>query len=126
VGTTSATVADTQGMPLVIRFYRPTFVAPKATVVIKPRAGYVSTTGESIRQNLAEYFTALAIGEDILLSKLYTPINAAEPTDGKRTFDVIGLTVAREGEQMAAANLILGFTEMAVGVVDNITVTVEV
>ncbi len=125
LGTSSATVTDKNGMPKVIRFHYSSAVAVASAVIIKPRAGYVSTTGESIRRNLADYLNALAIGEDILLSKLYTPINAAEPTDGKRTFDVVGLTIARLGDPLAAANLVIGFTELAVGAEENITVIVS-
>lgn len=124
-GDVSATVEDAYGLLSTIQFFRPGEVAIDAEIVITPRSGYVSTTGTSIQEGLAEYFNELEIGEDVLLSKLYTPINAAEPLGGKRSFDVAALTIARHGDGLAAANIVLGFTEMAVGDVANITVTVQ-
>lgn len=123
-GTTSATVTDKYGMSSTIRFFRTTDVAIDLEIGITARAGYVSTTGEDIKQNLADYLNGLEIGEDVLLSKLYTPINAAEPDPAKRTFDVTSLEIARHGETPAAANLVLAFTEVASGSVDNITLNV--
>lgn len=124
-GDISATVEDAYGLLSTIQFFRPGEVPIDAEVVITPRAGYVSTTGTSIQEGLAEYFNELEIGEDVLLSKLYTPINSAEPLAGKRSFDVAALTIARHGESLGAANVALAFTEMAVGDVANITVTVQ-
>lgn len=124
-GTTSGQAEDKYGLVDTISFFRPTEVPVDVEVVVSPRAGYVSTTGVAIQEGLADYLNALEIGEDVLLSKLYTPINAADPLAGKRTFDVASLTMARHGEELAAGNLVLAFTEMAIGDVANITVTVQ-
>ena len=48
-----------------------------ATVTIRPFPGYLSTTGESIRKNVAEHINGLNIGDDVSLSRLYSPANAA-------------------------------------------------
>lgn len=125
VGTTAVEVQDKYGMPGVIRFYRSTDVAVRATVVIKPRAGYVSSTGAQIITNLVGYLDALAIGEDVLLSKLYTPINAAEPDSAKRTFDVVSLTIARDADDLATANLAMSYVERATATSETITVTLD-
>jgi uncharacterized phage protein gp47/JayE len=124
-GSTSVTVAGSSGQPVTVRFFRPTLVSPTVEVVIAPRAGYVSTTGAAIQANVAAHLAALPIGEDVLLSKLYTPVNAAEPMEGKRTFDVRALGIARPGDGLAAVNLPLAYTEAAVGAAANVTVTVE-
>lgn len=124
-GTASVTVAGRNGLPQTTRFFRPTPVSPTVEVVITPRAGYVSTTGEAIKANVAAQLNELPIGEEILLSKLYTPVNAAEPVVGKRTFDVTALRIARQGDDPIPANLPLAYTEVAVGAAENVTVTVE-
>jgi uncharacterized phage protein gp47/JayE len=124
-GTTTTPVTDKYGMPLVIRFYRPTEVEIDVAVTITPRAGYVSPTGEAITTNLTAYFNSLDIGEDVLLSKLYTPVNDAEPTPGQRTFDVTSLTIARHGDAKSGANLPISFTELAMGVAANSIVIVD-
>lgn len=123
-GDITVTVADRYGMPSVVGFSRPVEVPVVVEVTIAPRAGYVSPTGAAIRKNLAEYFNALDIGEDVLLSKLYTPVNAAEPSATKRSFDVTGLVIARGDDNPAAANLPIAYNEVVVGLADNVTVIV--
>lgn len=124
-GSTSAVVVDVYGMPNTIRFYRPGLVAVDVALEIKALAGYVSTTGDGICANLAAYFNGLDIGEDVLLSKLYSPIDAAEPVAGRKTFDVLALELARHGGSPAASNLVLAFNEVASGSVGNIALTVS-
>ncbi|MDY0307973.1 MAG: baseplate J/gp47 family protein [Desulfovibrionaceae bacterium] len=124
-GTTSATVTDRYGMPNLIRFFRPGAVSVTVIVEITARAGYISTTGETIKTNLAAYLNTLDIGEDVLLSKLYTPINAAEPDSTRRTFDVTGLTIAKHGGTPAASNIAIAFNEVAGGDAGDITLTVN-
>ena len=124
-GTTSATVTDVYGMPYTINFFRSTNVDVVAEIEITARAGYVSTTGDAIKANLAAYLNGLDIGEDVLLSKLYTPINAAEPDSTRRTFDVTSLAIAESGGTPAASNVAIAFNEVAMGDVSNITLTVS-
>jgi len=123
-GATSVVVTDTYGMPNTMHFFRPGLVAPLVAVTIIALPGYVSTTGVSLQENLAAYLNGQDIGEDVLLSRLYTPINAAEPDAAKKTFYVTSLAIARPGQSPAAANLDLAFNEVAVGDVANITLTV--
>jgi uncharacterized phage protein gp47/JayE len=124
-GTTAVAVADEYGVPGTMRFYRAAPVAPYILVGLKALAGYVSTTGVAIQANLAAYQNALGIGEDVLLSKLYTPINAAEPVAAKKTFEVLSLAIGRTEATAAAANLALAFNEVAVGAVNNVILTVS-
>lgn len=124
-GTTTVPVTDKYGMPSTIKFFRPTEVSLDVAVTIKPKAGFVSTTGDAIEKNLDEYLNGLKIGEDVLLSKLYTPINAAEPVADKRSFDVTSLTMAKHSQAQSAANVGIAFTEVAVVDVANITLTVQ-
>mgnify|MGYP000090871448 CR=1 FL=1 len=111
-GDTAVTTLDACGVPNVIRFYRPASVAVRALVVVKPLAGYLSTTGERVRQAVADAINALAIGEDVLLSRLFTPINAAD-ADGGRTFDVVSLALASGDAEPAAANVAVAFSSVA-------------
>ena len=111
-GDTAVTTLDTCGVPNVIRFYRPVPVPVRALVVVKPLAGYLSTTGERVRQAVADAINALAIGEDVLLSRLFTPINAAD-ADGGRTFDVVSLALASGDAEPAAANVAVAFNAVA-------------
>lgn len=124
-GSVAVTAVDTQGMPKVIRFYRPTDVSVKAWVTISPRTGYVSTTKVTIIDNLVAYFEGMEIGEDVLLSKLYTPINAAEPSTSRRTFDVVDLRLARDDGGAESASVVIGYLEMATITANDIDVQVK-
>lgn len=104
-GTTPVETRDKYGAPCTIRFFRPTIVNVAASIRIKPLSGYLATTGISLKENVAAYLNALRIGDDILLSKLYTPINAAEPALAQRTFDVQHLRIGIKGGALAEANL---------------------
>ena len=64
-GTTEALVRDKFGVPNVIKFFRPVETPVYATVTIRPFPGYLSTTGESIRKNVAEHINGLNIGDDV-------------------------------------------------------------
>lgn len=124
-GTTNVVVRDRYDMPNTIRFFRPGVVDIDAEIEITARAGYVSTTGDAIKANLAAYWNSQEIGEGVLLSKLYTPINAAEPDSAKKTFDVTSLKICRHGGTPAAENLVLLFNEVAAGDSANVTLTVS-
>ena len=124
VGTTAVVVRDAYDVPNTIRFYRQTDVALTATITIKARTGYASTTGTDIVTNVADHINGQDIGEDVLLSKVYTPVNLAEPTTA-RTFDVLSITMGRDGEAEAAANVEIGFNEGAVCSADDIVLVVE-
>lgn len=125
IGDTAVTVADKYGMPAIIRFYRPTDAPISVEVTIKARTGYVSPTGDTILANVVAYLNALEIGEDVLLSKLYSPINDAEPAPKRRTFEVVSLRISRDGQALAAANISIGFTELALGDAGTITIIVN-
>ncbi len=113
LGNTTVTIADSQGMPCKIRFYRCEHIALTLAVTIKARPGYISSTGDAIKTGLAEYLAGLEIGEEVLLSKLYTPINAAEPEPASKTFDVISIEIARVGDTLTTDNLSIPFTALA-------------
>ena len=123
-GATSTVVRDVYGVPNTINFARPVIVDVEVTLEIRPLRGYLAATGEVIRTNLVSYINSLDIGDDVLLSKLYTPINAAEPVEGQRTFDVLSLAIGPEGGPVVPANLILAFTSAPASSLDLISLTV--
>lgn len=88
LGDVEVMTRDAKGLPNPIRFYRPLLVRVRLRVTLKPLAGYLSTTGAAIKRNLADHINTLRIGDDVLASRLLTPINAAD-TAGARTFDVL-------------------------------------
>lgn len=78
LGDVEVMTRDAKGLPNAIRFYRPKAIRVRLRVTLNPLAGYLSTTGSAIKTNLAGYINAMAIGDDVLASRLLTPINAAD------------------------------------------------
>jgi uncharacterized phage protein gp47/JayE len=115
-------VRDSYGSPLTILFFRPTRMRALAEVQVRPLSGYLSVTGKAIQTGTANYINALRIGEDLLLSKLYTPINAADGS--ARTFDIVSLRVGTEGGGLAAANLTVPYNAVLFCSPDDVVVTV--
>jgi uncharacterized phage protein gp47/JayE len=113
---------DSKGVPGEIRFYRPITVHIAVVIRIKPLAGYLAITGERIRQNIYTYLNALQIGDTVLISKLYTPANAAEPEYGKRTFDVIEILLGLASGPLAQANMAIAFNAAVACAIDDIAV----
>lgn len=104
---------DCYGEPNIVKFFRPVPLELSIAITIKPFTGYLATTGMAIRKNVFDYINALRIGDDILLSKLYTPINAAEPVAGQRTFDVLAVAIAKKGNTPAPVNFPVAYNAAA-------------
>ena len=112
---------DKHGTPCIISFFRPQVLSIAVSIRIKPLPGYLSVTGEAMRRNIAEYLNSLRIGDDVLLSKLYTPINTAEPQPGLRTFDVLHLGVGVKGQEQQTGSLVVQFNHVVLCAVEDIT-----
>lgn len=123
-GTTSEVIFDQFGTPDTIRFYRPTSVVIGVNIEIEPLAGYVSTTEDLIKAAVADYLNSLRIGDDVYISRLYTPANLGGTAEGA-TYDITLLEINADGGAFAAANIDLTFIEVAFcDPLTNITVTV--
>lgn len=122
-GTTSVTTYDAKGVPNVIRFYRPTVVQMKAEVTIKALPGYTTSYATLIKQAVVDAINALAIGDDVLITKLYVPANLPGTAAGA-TFNITALTIAKLANALAPADVVIAFNEAAAALLANITVTV--
>ncbi|MDR2572784.1 MAG: baseplate J/gp47 family protein [Desulfovibrio sp.] len=123
-GTTRVQTVDKWGAPQFIHFFRPEIVNVAVEITVKALTGYLATTGETIRRNVAAWINAQRIGDDLLLSKLYTPINQAEPVPGERTYDLLSLRLGVVGWGLAQANLGIAFTSAASCAVEDIVLIV--
>ena len=91
-GDVEVVTRDEMDMPHAIRFFYARPVRVRVRVTIKPLAGYLSSTARLIRENLAAHINALPIGEDVMASRLLSPINAAD-LEGRRSFDVVRIEI---------------------------------
>lgn len=124
-GSTAVTVSDLYGNPHLISFSRPIDVSVFAAVTLQVFTGYTSEIGEQIKQAIADYVNSLAIGDDVLLSRLYSPANLGVVSGGSaRYYDIIELMIGTSADCMAAANITLAYDAAAICSVDNIQITV--
>ena len=124
-GTTSVTVPDTYGNPHVISFSRYTDVPIYGHITLKAFTGYTSQIGVQIQQAVADYINGLTIGDDVLLSRIYSPANLGVVSGGNaRYYDIQELLIGKSVGSVAAANIIIAYNESASCKPENIVLTV--
>ncbi|WP_148244155.1 baseplate J/gp47 family protein [Enterobacter asburiae] len=124
-GTTAVTVPDTYGNPHVIRFSRSTDVPIFGHITLKAFTGYTSQIGVQIQQAVADYINGLTIGDDVLLSRIYSPANLGVVSGGNaRYYDIQELLIGKSAGSVAAANIIIAYNESASCKPENIVLTV--
>ncbi|WP_447728619.1 baseplate J/gp47 family protein [Enterobacter asburiae] len=124
-GTTSVTVLDTYGNPHVISFSRSTDVPIYGHITLKAFTGYTSQIGVQIQQAVADYINGLTIGDDVLLSRIYSPANLGVVSGGNaRYYDIQELLIGKSAGSVAAANIIIAYNESASCKPENIVLTV--
>jgi uncharacterized phage protein gp47/JayE len=122
-GTTSATTYDTQGVPNIINFYRPTIATISVEVSITAGVGYLASMIDEIKAALVEYVATLKIGDDIYLTKLFVPANLLNQASGQ-SFDVTQIRIKKNSGSFVTSNIALDFNEVASTAASNITVIV--
>jgi len=124
-GSTSVTVPDKYGNPHVISFYRSTDVPIYIALSLKVFTGYTTQVGEQIKQALADYINSLVIGDDVLLSRVYSPANLGVVSGGSaKYYDITSLQIGKSAGSVAAANIVIAFNESASCSTANIALTV--
>lgn len=124
-GTTAVIVTDKYGNPFTIRFSRPIDVPVYVSITLKALTGYSSEVGDEIKAAVASYINSLAIGDSVLLSRVYSPANLGVVSGGNaRYYDIMELLIGRSADDVAAANLVVAYDESASCSVDNIALVV--
>jgi uncharacterized phage protein gp47/JayE len=117
-GNTTVTIFDTQGLPHDVAFSRPIVVPVSIALNITTFANFPQDGEQKIKDALSIHFSALSIGDDVIYSRLYTPINSVAG------FQINSLTVNNGGGNVMS-NIIINFD--AIGTLDqnNITITLS-
>ncbi|HHS9554346.1 TPA: baseplate J/gp47 family protein [Raoultella planticola] len=124
-GTTAVVVTDKYGNPYTIRFSRPVDVPVYVSITLKALTGYTSDIGDEMKAAVASYINSLAIGDDVLLSRVYSPANLGVVSGGNaRYYDIMELLIGRSAESVAAANVTVVYDEAVSCSVENIEITV--
>ncbi|MFZ5100460.1 baseplate J/gp47 family protein [Enterobacter roggenkampii] len=123
-GTTSVTVPDTYGNPHVISFSRSTDVPIYGHITLKAFTGYTSQIGVQIQQAVADYINGLTIGDDVLLSRIYSPANLGVVSGNAKYYDITELLIGKSAGSVAAANITIAYDESASCSTSNVLITV--
>lgn len=124
-GTTTVQVTDKYGYPYNISFSRPVNVPVYVSLTLDVFTGYSSEIGEQIRQEIADYINALDIGDDVLLSRLYSPANLGVVSGGaSRYYDIRTLLTGKSASDVSASNIDIAWNESATCDPENIDITV--
>ncbi|HCA4640326.1 TPA: baseplate J/gp47 family protein [Klebsiella pneumoniae] len=124
-GMTAVVVTDRYGNPYTIRFSRPVDVPVFVSITLRALTGYTSDVGDEMKAAVASYINSLAIGDSVLLSRVYSPANLGVVSGGNaRYYDIMELLIGRSAESVAAANVTIVYDEAVSCSVENIEITV--
>lgn len=124
-GMTAVVVTDRYGNPYTIRFSRPVDVPVYVSITLRALTGYTSDVGDEMKAAVASYINSLAIGDSVLLSRVYSPANLGVVSGGNaRYYDIMELLIGRSADSVAAANLTVLYDEAVSCSVENIEITV--
>ncbi|EMC8830213.1 baseplate J/gp47 family protein [Klebsiella pneumoniae] len=124
-GMTAVVVTDRYGNPYTIRFSRPVDVPVFVSITLRALTGYTSDVGDEMKAAVASYINSLAIGDSVLLSRVYSPANLGVVSGGSaRYYDIMELLIGRSADSVAAANLTVLYDEAVSCSVENIEITV--
>lgn len=122
-GTTTKSVVDSEGVPSTINFFVLTEVPITVEIDITTFPGYLSTTGDSLKQAVVDFINNSQIGDDVLWTRLFTPANLYGVPISE-TYDVTGLRIARSGSPVSA-NVTIAFNEAATCDISDVTLAVS-
>lgn len=103
---------DDTGIRRTIHFLRPHRVPVAYRVEIAKKAGWSSDVADKIRVALAAYSLALDIGDDVVTARTYVPAQLVGDPSAV-TFDLLSVSLARDGATPSPASLPLAFDEAA-------------
>lgn len=117
-GNTEYEITDSQGFPHTIKFERPEPVPIYISMEIESTGDIPATAETTIKASLIEYFSKMKLGEEIVYSRLFTPINETEG------FQINDLTMGTSPSPTGKINIGLDYNQYATISSDNIDITI--
>ena len=109
VGSTTVTLYDIQGFPHTIYFQRPVVLRVYVSVQVKPLPGWGDQLMALIQVNMAAWAAEnWQIGDEIIYSRLYEPLNDMPPV-----FSVTSLTVGTAPNPTGKADITIPYASIA-------------
>lgn len=121
-GTTALATVDAYGIAHTIRFFRPTARRIKLSVALTALPGYSSAIGAAIQAALSAAVTALPIGGDVYLRRLFTPANLGGTPDSL-TYNITAMQIGFG--TLGTSDLVIAFNEAAFADAADVTLVVS-
>ena len=109
-------VLDSQGIGHNVSFDRPVSTDIYVSVNITVQSNFAADGVEQMKQAIANHINALLIGEDVLYSRLYQPINSVAG------HYVNSLTIGTAPSPVGTSNIAISFNQKATVTTDNIVI----
>ena len=123
-GTTTVNITGKYGEPKAIKFSRPVVVEVYVDITIATYPGYTTQVAEEMKTEIAKYINSLRIGDDVLLSRLYSPANLGVMSGGdSKYYDINSLKIGKSAAAAASSNIDIAFNEAAHSLIANIKIT---
>lgn len=107
-GDIAKVVSDINGGSLTVRFSRPQLIPIEIKLGLSTDNTFPTDGVMKIQDAIVAYFEDLNVGDDIKLSRLYTPINTVQGQS------VNSLTIGIKGQTLGEENIEIGFNQLAV------------
>lgn len=120
-GTTSVTYINADGLPNIVRFFRPAYVPIDVTVTVKKNGTYTTAIADTIKNNVEQYINALDIGYDVLVTGILTAVAASITNVAQPEFSLQGITIGKDAGSLSTADIDILYNEVAS--VGTVTVT---
>lgn len=114
-GDTTVTVLDSQGLPHDVSFTRPTLRNVFIEIDLDTNSSFPSNGEQLIKDALITHFSGLRIGDDVIYSRLYTPINSVAG------HQVNSLKIGTSPSPTGTTNVVIDFDEIAT--TDSVSIT---
>lgn len=120
-GKTTVVVLDQYGFPHNIGFTRPTQVSILANLPLRPKARYSAVVEGAIKTAVSDYINALPIGDDVVLTRIFTPANL----NNDQRFELQRpATLLRLNGTPVEGDIVLAYDEKAVCTPGNVNIVV--
>lgn len=115
VGNTSVTITDKFGYQREIKFSRPTPVNIYIKLELTTDQNFPEDGYDQIREAIINYVDGLSIGQDVLYSRLYTPINSV------KGHQVDSMLIGTTNPPTGTSNIVTAFDQVGQVLPENIT-----
>lgn len=122
-GTTLVNVADSVGITHPIRFYTPTLVPIAVSIQLHALTGYTSAIAAEIQAAVAAYINALGIGQGVMITRLYVPVQLSGSSDSL-TFEVVSVLAAAKPGTPGATDVAIAFNQLATCQASDVAISV--